>query len=29
MTQTMDLTKYAVLYVDDEEQALKYFKRGF
>jgi signal transduction histidine kinase len=24
----MDYTKYAVLYVDDEEQALKYFKRG-
>jgi signal transduction histidine kinase len=29
MSVATDLTKYAVLYVDDEEQALKYFKRGF
>lgn len=29
MSATMDFTKYAVLYVDDEEQALKYFRRGF
>jgi two-component system NtrC family sensor kinase len=27
MSQAID--KYAVLYVDDEEQALKYFRRGF
>jgi two-component system probable response regulator PhcQ len=29
MSTVMDYMKYAVLYVDDEEQALKYFKRGF
>ena len=29
MSETTDITKYAVLYVDDEEQALKYFRRGF
>jgi two-component system NtrC family sensor kinase len=29
MSATTDLMKYAVLYVDDEEQALKYFRRGF
>lgn len=28
MSSTIDPKKYAVLYVDDEEQALKYFKRG-
>lgn len=27
-TTTPEPTKYAVLYVDDEEQALKYFRRG-
>ncbi len=29
MSETTDYMKYAVLYVDDEEQALKYFRRGF
>jgi signal transduction histidine kinase len=29
MSQTTDNINYAVLYVDDEEQALKYFRRGF
>lgn len=29
MSTLTDYSKYAVLYVDDEEQALKYFKRGF
>ena len=29
MSTAMDNTRYAVLYVDDEEQALKYFRRGF
>ena len=28
MSSTPDLKKYAVLYVDDEEQALKYFRKG-
>lgn len=27
MTAPQDLTRYAVLYVDDEEQALKYFRK--
>jgi two-component system, NtrC family, sensor kinase len=29
MSQSIDIMKFAVLYVDDEEQALKYFRRGF
>jgi two-component system probable response regulator PhcQ len=28
MSATYDYKKYAVLYVDDEEQALKYFRKG-
>ena len=28
MTETSKYAKYAVLYVDDEEQALKYFQKG-
>jgi two-component system probable response regulator PhcQ len=28
MSATYDYRKYAVLYVDDEEQALKYFRKG-
>lgn len=29
MSNEVDYKKYAVLYVDDEEQALKYFAKGF
>jgi two-component system probable response regulator PhcQ len=28
MSDAIDYTQYAVLYVDDEEQALKYFRKG-
>ena len=28
MSTGYDYRKYAVLYVDDEEQALKYFRKG-
>jgi len=29
MQTSTDLKRYAVLYVDDEEMALKYFERSF